>query len=94
MGRRAAIIAYDIVSNSRRGKVFRCLQRWSLDSQYSVFECALSNGEAEELFLQLTELIDEEEDKLMLAWLDKKRVAQAVTKGANISFQRPVLYAS
>ena len=92
MRRKPAIIAYDIVSDKRRRRVFRCLQSWSLDAQYSVFECDLSWREAEELFIQLSDLIDPDEDTLMLAWLDKKRKAQAVTKGARIGFQRPAWY--
>ncbi len=92
MRRKPAVIAYDISSNKRRGKVFRCLKSWSLDAQYSVFECDLTWQQAEELFLQLTEYIDQDEDTLMLAWLDNKRQASAVTSAARISFQQPALY--
>ena len=92
MKRKATIIAYDISCNKRRGRVFRCLKSWSLDCQYSLFECQLSQREAEELFIQLSCLIDEEEDKLMLAWLDKRRKATSLTNNASIGFQVPTLY--
>ena len=94
MRRSAAIIAYDISSNKRRRRVFRCLQDWSLDSQYSLFECLLSQKEAEELFIQLTDLIDEKTDTLLLAWVDNAREAKALTKSTNIGFQTPSLYIS
>ncbi len=92
MRRKPAVIAYDIACNKRRRRVFRCLQSWSLDAQYSLFECELSWREAEELFLQLSSLIDEDEDTLLLAWLDVRRQARSVTKGANIGFQTPAWY--
>jgi CRISPR-associated protein Cas2 len=92
MKRKSAVIAYDISCNKRRKKVFQCLQKWRLDGQYSLFECLLSDKEAEELFLQLTALIDESEDALMLAWLDNIKQASAVTESGRIGFQMPALY--
>jgi len=92
MKRKAAIIAYDISSNKRRRRVFRILKGWSLDSQYSLFECLLSQREAEELFIQLTDLLDEETDTLLLAWVDYTRQPKAITENTTISFQIPSLY--
>ncbi len=90
--RRPAVIAYDITCDRRRGRVFRCLRQWRIEAQYSVFECRLSRREAEELFLQLAALIDPSEDYLMLAWLDRKRQAEAVTQGARIGLEQPLCY--
>jgi CRISPR-associated endonuclease Cas2 len=92
MQRREVIIAYDVQSNKRRRSVHRCLCKWRLDSQYSVFECRLSAREAEELFLQLTALIDEKGDKLMLAWLDKSRPARGLTSATELGFQAASCY--
>jgi len=57
-----------------------------------VFECALNKQEAEELFLQLTDIIDPETDKLMLMWLDARRDPEALTKEAKLGFNQPVWY--
>ena len=92
MKRKAAIIAYDIASNKRRRRVFRCLKAWSLDSQYSLFECKLTRREAEELFIQLSDLIDEDEDTLLLAWLDKRHKVRLLTKSTGAGFQAPAWY--
>lgn len=92
MRRRPVVIAYDITCNKRRRQVYRCLLSWSLDCQYSVFECNLTHQEAEELFIQLTSLIDKDEDSLLLAWLSQKKKAKAITKNARIGFQTPVFY--
>lgn len=66
--RHLAIIAYDVASDRRRGRMLRVLKRWRLDGQKSVHECNLSAVEATELYLQLRELIDPECDRLLLAW--------------------------
>jgi CRISPR-associated protein Cas2 len=92
MKRKPVVIAYDITSNKRRRQLFRCLKSWKLDAQYSVFECMLTYSEAEELFLQLTNLMDPEKDALLLTWLDGDREALALTKCAGIGFKVPVLY--
>lgn len=93
MKRKPVLIAYDITSNKRRRQLFRILRTWKLDKQYSVFECKLSPVEAKELFLQLTELLNEEEDALFLSWLDNGREPLALTRCSSIGFQKPVLYA-
>ncbi|WP_157679118.1 CRISPR-associated endonuclease Cas2 [Methylovulum psychrotolerans] len=87
-----AIVAYDIVDNKKRRKVFRCLQAWQLSCQYSLFECQLSQKQSEELLLQLCALIDISQDKLLFVWLDQQRPAKALTKRALINFKKPANY--
>ena len=51
MARRAALVAYDIRSDSTRRRVLRILRDWRVDGQLSVHECLLTPTEAEELFI-------------------------------------------
>jgi CRISPR-associated protein Cas2 len=92
MKRKPVIIAYDITSNKRRRQLFRCLRGWKLDAQYSVFECMLTDVEAKELFLQLTDLMDLKEDSLLLTRLDPHREAAALTQCKQVGFKVPVFY--
>ena len=92
MARKPAVIAYDIVCDKRRRQVARCLRTWRLDGQYSLFECRLTPTEADELFLQLTQLIDPDADALVLAWMDPSRQSRAITRCARIGFAQPTLY--
>lgn len=92
MKRKSAIIAYDISSDKHRRKIFRCLQAWGLDGQYSLFECFLTPKEADELLLQLTDFIDTATDSLLIAWVDNSREPQALTSNTVIGFQIPALY--
>jgi len=90
--RKNVVIAYDISANKRRRRVFRVLKQWKLDAQYSVFECRLTRGEADELFLQLVDLLDHDTDSLLLAWLDTRRQAKGLTRCARPGFLVPVWY--
>lgn len=71
--RRAAIVAYDISDDRLRRKALRLVRGWRSDGQLWVHECLLTPNEANELFLQLGELIDVNTDRIMLAWLDTYR---------------------
>lgn len=92
MPRKPAVIAYDIVCDKRRRRVARCLRQWRLDGQYSLIECRLAEPEASELFLQLVGLIEEQEDCLLLAWMDNRRESRPITRCARIGFRAPTLY--
>ncbi|MBI4753847.1 MAG: CRISPR-associated endonuclease Cas2 [Betaproteobacteria bacterium] len=74
---RPAIVAYDVSANRTRRRVRRVLDAWRLDGQKSVIECRLSRPDAEELMIQLGELIDRKTDRLLLAWMDTRREARA-----------------
>ena len=71
--RKAIIIAYDVSRNKRRYRVRRILKTWRLGGQKSVFECRLSEGEAEELFMQLGQVMDLKTDHLLMAWVEPRR---------------------
>lgn len=77
MKRRPAIIAYDIANNRTRRRVYRLLLEWRMEGQRSVHECRLTEAEATELFVQLAETIDQDSDRLLLAWLAPRRPASA-----------------
>lgn len=91
MSRRLAVIAYDIESHRTRRRVHRILQEWRLDGQRSVHECCLSEAEATELFVQLAEVIDQESDRLLLAWLAMHRPAMARGRGRIEALSRELL---
>ena len=67
------ILSYDIKDNRRRDRVRKALKEWRLEGQKSVNECLLTRTQAQELFQQLRELCDPDEDRLLLAWIAPKR---------------------
>lgn len=81
MQRRPAIVAYDISDNRKRRAALRILREWRLDGQKSVHECLLTDAEAAELVIQLSEVIDDDTDRLLLAWVTPQRSALARGRG-------------
>ena len=83
MRKQSVIVAYDISSNKTRTKVRKLLREWSFDNQKSVYECRLSEKDAEELFLQLSELLNHTTDRLLMAWLNNRRKIIVSGKGCH-----------
>ena len=94
MHRRPAVIAYDISSPLRRRRVYKRLLQWRIDGQKSVHECLLAPREAEELYLQLGELIDPYRDRLLLAWLAPNSGVESRGAGTGESLFRSMVRVS
>jgi CRISPR-associated protein Cas2 len=61
------IVAYDIVDDRRRYRVERILSGYGWRLQYSAFECAMDEGECEQLVKRLTKEICLKADRIH-AW--------------------------
>ena len=59
------IVAYDIADPKRLRQVARTCLDYGARVEKSVFECDLSNEDFERLWLELIDLIDEDEDALI-----------------------------
>lgn len=92
MRRRPAIIAYDIRNPLRRRRVFKLLSGWRMGGQKSVHECLLNETEAEEVFAQISDLIDPQSDHLMLAWLSPHREVGGLGAGESDSLFRRFIH--
>ena len=63
------IIAYDVADDRRRYHLCKALDRYGMRIQYSVFELCLTPKELYKLVDQLTDLIDNTEDRLLVVQL-------------------------
>ncbi len=70
------VIAYDVVEDRRRDRIFKTLKNHGRHVQYSVFECELRREDFRNLQARLTRLIRPEEDNIRFYFLDR----DAVTK--------------
>ena len=80
------VVAYDISKNKIRARVRKILREWNLGNQKSVYECRLTQAQAEELFLQLSRTIDVKTDNVFMAWLEPRRkiLTRGLGKGTGI----------
>lgn len=63
------LVAYDIADDKRLRKTFRCLNGYGDPVQYSIFFCDLSPRERVLLIADLTEIIHQQEDQVMVVKL-------------------------
>ena len=60
------LLCYDIKNPRRLRRVHRLVRDWGLPVQFSVFEIELMPPQLEKLLIELAELIEVSEDKVML----------------------------
>lgn len=75
------VIAYDVVEDRRRNRVFKALKNHGRHVQYSVFECDLRLQDFRRLREKLARLIDLSEDNLRFYFLDQDAVAKIESVG-------------
>lgn len=61
-----AMIAYDISSNRKRGRLHRLLKEFGLNTQKSVFECDIDEAGLSRLVANVKELVDPETDSFRI----------------------------
>lgn len=86
------LLGYDISNPKRLSKVAKTCEDFGLRVQYSFFECYLEESEFEDLWLQLLELIDDQEDRLVAYRLDAKNAKNTMTAGTMVCSERVVCY--
>ena len=64
------LVSYDIACRKRWRRVFRLLQGYGEWVQLSVFRCRLDRRRRDRMTAELEELIDDGEDRLLIARLD------------------------
>ena len=85
---RPIVVAYDISKNKVRARVRKILKEWNLGNQKSVYECRLTQAQAEELFLQLTYEINKKTDNILMTWLEPRRDILFLGQGRHTSTKK------
>lgn len=76
------LIAYDISNDRRRTKVHKTLTGFGKWTQFSLFECHLTEKEIIALRARLDALLDEEEDNVRIYSICRQCQAKAETIGS------------
>jgi len=59
------LVCYDICDSKRLRRVHRLIRVWGVPIQFSIFEIEVNSDQFEQLMAELTDLINQEEDKVM-----------------------------
>jgi len=82
--KRPILIAYDVSDPKRLYRTLKILKRWRLDGQKSVHECMMTPEQVAALKNELAYIMNEEEDKLLMVWLDKRRPIESLGTGRGL----------
>lgn len=86
------LVAYDICDHKRLAAVAKVCENYGVRVQYSVFECHLGEDEFTEFWLQLLEIIDDDEDRLVAYKIDARCAKETMTAGTMVCSERVVCY--
>ena len=67
------LLCYDICDPKRLRRVHRLVRDWGVPIQFSMFEIEVNSGQLESLIVQLTDLMNPDEDKVMFYRLNPKQ---------------------
>jgi CRISPR-associated protein Cas2 len=85
------IIAYDIASDRRRNKVHKLLSGYGAWTQYSLFECFLSEKQYLQLRRRLEDNLDEGQDSVRFYPVCQACRARVETVGGSLPDDPPLL---
>src|SRR5205823_3542462 len=91
-GQMLTVIAYDVCDPKRLAKAARICEDYGVRVQYSIFECYLEPDAFDELWLNLLEVIDEDEDRLVAYKIDARCAKETETAGTMICSEKAVCY--
>lgn len=60
------VVAYDIPDDKRRNRLFKTMKGFGIHTQFSLFECSLSDKEFEAMVEKIQKLIDKSEDDIKI----------------------------
>ena len=87
-----SLVAYDIADHKRLARVARVCEDFGVRVQYSIFECRLEEPEFDDFWLQLLEIINEQEDRLVAYKIDARCAKETLTAGTMVCSEKVVCY--
>jgi CRISPR-associated protein Cas2 len=86
------LVAYDITDEKRLRRVAQVCEDFGVRVQYSLFECRLEESAFADFWLQLLEVIEEKEDRLVAYKIDARSAKETLTAGTMVCSEKVVCY--
>jgi len=84
--RKIYMVCYDICDDKRRNRIIRELLKFGIRTQYSVFECKLTEKEKNYLKREISKIINEKEDLVYFYPLSENSYKKIIRTGSNIDY--------
>ena len=86
------VVAYDVSDPKRLAKVATVCENYGTRVQYSIFECHLEPSAFDDLWLQLLDLIDDSEDRVVAYKMDARNAQETETAGVMVCSEKALCY--
>ena len=86
------VVAYDVADPKRLAKVASICEDYGVRVQYSIFECRLDQETFNDLWLEILEVIDEDEDRVVAYKIDARCAKETETAGTMVCSEKAVCY--
>ena len=86
------VVAYDVADPKRLAKVASICEDYGVRVQYSIFECRLDQETFNDLWLEILEVIDEDEDRVVAYKIDARCAKETETAGTMVCSEKAVWY--
>lgn len=86
------LVGYDIANQKRLVQVAKTCEDYGVRVQYSFFECRLDEDTFDTFWLELLEIIDDSEDRLVAYRIDAKSARRTLTAGTMVCAEKVILY--
>lgn len=86
------VVAYDITNNKRRKKIAKVLETFGIRSNFSVFECVLTESQVKTMQYQLNKIADPKSDCILYYYLCKSCVEKREVFGRQLGFRSEIVW--
>ncbi|MEI6139087.1 MAG: CRISPR-associated endonuclease Cas2 [Mariniphaga sp.] len=86
------IVAYDIGDNKRRLKIAKTLETYGVRSNFSVFECVLTESQMKTMQKRLNKIADPSTDCILYYYLCKSCVGKREVFGRQLGFRSEIVW--
>ena len=86
------VVAYDISDDKRRQKIAKALVNFGVRSNFSVFECVLTESQVKTMQKQLNKMADPKTDCILYYYLCKSCVGKREVFGRQLGYRSEIVW--
>ena len=86
------VVAYDISDNKRRQKIAKTLEKYGIRSNFSVFECVLTESQVKTLQNRLNKIANPHLDCILYYYLCKLCVEKREAFGQQLGYRSEIIW--
>lgn len=86
------VVAYDITNDKRRQKIAKALETYGIRSNFSVFECVITESQLKAMQVKLNKIADPHSDCILYYYLCKLCVGKREVFGRQLGIRSEIVW--